>query len=201
MKFRLILVAGLVALAGCGTGDGSPSTAGAPLSPVPQSATGAPASAEYNDADVMFLQMMAAHNDQGVEIVKLVHAKQAQQQPLKDLAAAIEATQQSETSDLRNRLKAWGKPETGSVDPHAHHHHGGDGLTDKGLLEALSKKDGPEFTLDFVDILVAHQHNGVALARTELKDGKNPDSKAFAQRVVDSRTGEVQQLRALVPGQ
>lgn len=201
MKLGLILVAGLVALAGCGAGDGSPATAGAPISPVPQSATGAPASAEYNDADVMFLQMMIAHNSQGLEIVKLVHAKQAQKQELKDLAAAIEATQQTESSDMRNWLKSWGKPETGSMDPNAHHHHGGDGLTDKGLLEALSKKDGKEFTLDFADIFVAHQHNGVALARTELKDGKNPESKALAQRIMDSRTGEVQQIRTLIPGQ
>ncbi|MEV6911788.1 DUF305 domain-containing protein [Amycolatopsis sp. NPDC051071] len=201
MKIGLILVAGLVALAGCGTGDGSPSTAGAPISPVPQSATGAPASAEYNDADVMFLQMMLAHNVQGAEIVKLVPAKQAQQQQLKDLAAAIEATQQTESTDMRNWLKTWGKPETGSMDPNAHHHHGGDALTDKGLLEALSKKDGKDFTLDFADIFVAHQHNGVALARAELKDGKNPEAKALAQRIMDSRTGEVQQIRALVPGQ
>ncbi|AUI62468.1 DUF305 domain-containing protein [Amycolatopsis sp. BJA-103] len=201
MKLALVLVAGLVALVGCGAGDGSPNTAGAPISPVPQSATGAPASAEYNDADVMFLQMMLAHNSQGVEIVKLVPAKQAQKEELKNLAAAIEATQQTESTDMRNWLKAWGKPETGSMDPHAHHHHGGDGLTDKGLLEALSKKDGQEFTLDFADIFVAHQHNGVALARTELKDGKNPESKALAQRIMDSRTGEVQQIRTLVPGQ
>ncbi|OXM50937.1 DUF305 domain-containing protein [Amycolatopsis alba] len=199
MKLALVLVAGLVALAGCGAGDGSPTTAGAPLSPVP--ASGAPASAEYNDADVMFLQMMLAHNDQGVEIVKLVKTKQAQKQELKDLAAAIEATQQTESTDMRNWLKNWGKPETGSMDPNAHHHHGGDGLTDKGLLAALSKKDGSEFTLDVADIFVAHQHNGVALARTELKDGKNPGSKALAQRIMDSRTGEVQQIRALVPGQ
>ncbi|MFJ8915128.1 DUF305 domain-containing protein [Amycolatopsis sp. NPDC102389] len=198
MKLALVLVAGLVALAGCGAGDGSPGTAGAPISPVPQSAG---ASAEYNDADVMFLQMMIAHNNQGVEIVKLVKAKQAQKQELKDLAAAIEATQQTESTDMRNWLKAWGKPETGSMDPNAHHHHGGDGLTDKGLLDALSKKDGAEFTLDFADIFVAHQHNGVALARTELKDGKNPESKALAQRIQDSRTGEVQQIRTLVPGQ
>ncbi|EME56793.1 DUF305 domain-containing protein [Amycolatopsis decaplanina] len=198
MKLALVLVAGLVALAGCGTGDGSPTGAGAPISPVPRSAG---ASAEYNDADVMFLQMMIAHNNQGVEIVKLVKAKQAQKQELKDLAAAIEATQQTESTDMRNWLKAWGKPETGSMDPNAHHHHGGDGLTDKGLLDALSKKDGPEFTLDFADIFVAHQHNGVALARTELKDGKNPESKALAQRIMDSRTGEVQQIRTLVPGQ
>lgn len=199
MKLALVLVAGLVALAGCGTGDGSPTIAGGPISPVPQSA--AAASAEYNDADVMFLQMMIAHNNQGVEIVKLVKAKQVQKQELKDLAAAIEATQQTESTDMRNWLKGWGKPETGSADPHAHHHHGGDGLTDKGLLEALSKKDGSEFTLDFADIFVAHQHNGVALARTELKDGKNPEAKALAQRIMDSRTGEVQQIRTLVPGQ
>ncbi|MFC9253637.1 DUF305 domain-containing protein [Amycolatopsis thailandensis] len=199
MKLALVLVAGLVALAGCGAGDGSPPNAGAPISPVPQSA--APASADYNDADVMFLQMMLAHNDQGVEIVKLVKTKQAQKQELKDLAAAIEATQLTESTDMRNWLKNWGKPETGSMDPNAHHHHGGDGLTDKGLLEALSKKDGAEFTLDFADIFVAHQHNGVALARTELKDGKDPGSKALAQRIMDSRTGEVQQIRTLVPGQ
>ncbi|WP_394360171.1 DUF305 domain-containing protein [Amycolatopsis sp. SB7-3] len=198
VKLALVLVAGLVALAGCGAGDGSPTNAGAPISPVPQSAG---AAAEYNDADVMFLQMMIAHNNQGVEIVKLVKAKQGQKQELKDLAAAIEATQQTESTDMRNWLKAWGKPETGSMDPKAHHHHGGDGLTDKGLLDALSKKDGPEFTLDFADIFVAHQHNGVALARTELKDGKNPESKALAQRIQDSRTGEVQQIRTLVPGQ
>ncbi len=131
-------------------------------------------SAEFNDADVMFLQMMLGHNAQGVDIVKLVHHKQNQPQPLMDIAAAIEATQQSENENMRNWLKSWGKPETGSTDPNSHAHHGGDGLSDKTLIESMSKKDGKEFTLDFLDIVIAHQHNGVALARTELKDGKNP---------------------------
>ncbi len=177
-----------MALAGCGTGGGSSSNAGAPLSP---------ASAEFNDADVMFLQMMIGHDAQGVEIVKLVHSKQNQPQPLKDLSAAIEATQQTEITDMRNWLKTWGKPETGSADPNAHAHHGGMGLTDKTVLDGVAKKDGQEFMLDYIDLLVAHQHNGVGLALTELKDGKNPEAKAYAQRVVDSRSGQVKQLRAL----
>ncbi len=191
MKVRLILVAGLMALTGCGAGDGAPSDAGAPLSPAADSA-----SQEYSDADVMFLQMMVAHNEQGIEIVKMARDRPVREE-LKVLAIAIESTQQAEAQDMRGWLRSWGKPETTDKDPSAHAHHGGSGLSKEAALETLKKASDTDFQRDFIATLSGHQGAGAELAKPEQTDGRFAKAKDIARRIYESRTAQVSQLLQL----
>lgn len=178
MKLRLLVVAGLLALAGCGTGGATGETGKPPV---------------FNASDVMFLQMMLPHHEQGVQIAQL--AKDHPARPaVKELAAAIEVTQESEISDMKHWLTDWHQPTTGTMDPQAHAAHGGMRMTDPDLVGALTKTSGPEFERKFLDVLTGHQHSAVELARTETTDGSNPQAKELANRIVESRTAEIKQL-------
>lgn len=186
MRLRLLVAAaGLLALALSGCGAGGAATGETVRAPA------------FNAGDVMFLQMMIPHHEQGVLIVQL--ARDHEVRPaVKELSAAIEVTEESEISDMRRWLTDWKQSPTGNPDPQAHAGHGGMRMTDPDLVGALTKTTGPQFERRFLDVLTGHQHSAVELAQTELAEGSSPLAKDLAQRIVASRTAEIQQLLAFV---
>lgn len=171
---RVLLVVVALLLTGCG-------------------ATAAPPT--YNAADVMFLQMLIPQNQQGIEIVRLAHDS-ALPPALKELAAAIEATQQTEITDMKNWLKAWAQPETMDMNPQAHAGHGGMKMTSPDLVSTLRTASGSEFPRKFLDVLTGQQQGAVELAQTEngTGGGVNAQARDLARRVIESRSAEVKQL-------
>ncbi|WP_206784411.1 DUF305 domain-containing protein [Amycolatopsis sp. MtRt-6] len=151
------------------------------------------ATREYNAADVMFLQMLIPLNRQGIEIVRLAAARPVPAE-LKELAAAIEVTQQTEIDDMRRWLRDWNQPET--VSPQAHAGHGGMKMTAPDVVGALRTVPDSEFTRRFLDVLAGQQQGAVELARTENgpNGGVNAQARDLARRVIESRTAEVKQL-------
>ncbi|MCK2241727.1 MULTISPECIES: DUF305 domain-containing protein [unclassified Crossiella] len=187
------ILLGALVFAGCASPGPGPT---APPSSSNRVAASTTAGADFNDADVMFLQMMIPHHGQAVEIARLAKTK-ATRKEIRDLAAAVEATQVSEAESMTAWLRAWGKPTEADTDPNAHAHHGGMPATSKDVINALAK-GGPTFDRDAVNVLTGHQHGAVEMARTELKDGRNPQAKQLADRIVQSRTAQIQQLLTLL---
>jgi uncharacterized protein (DUF305 family) len=185
---RLWLAAALVfALAGCGVGVTETTGVSVPASPRDGS---------YNDMDVMFLQMAVPHHQQGIELARLAE-KRATRKEIRDLATAIRVTQEDELVRMRRWLTSWDQPVAHDLDPAAHAGHGGLHGTDPAMLQMLRDTPrGPDFDTRFLNILTAHQHGAVELARLEEKDGFHPEARAFADRVIRSRTAEIQQMGA-----
>ena len=157
------------------------------------SATAAPPA--YNAADVMFLQMLIPQNQQGIEIVRLATDRQLPA-ALKELAAAIESTQQTEIDDMKSWLRAWGRPETMDTNPQAHAGHGGMQMTSPDLVGTVKTASAGEFPRKFLDVLTGQQQGAVELAQTEnaTGGGVNAQARDLARRVIESRTAEVKQL-------
>jgi uncharacterized protein (DUF305 family) len=190
----LVLTAGLLLLAGCGSDPGSaPPPTGATGAPLPPAAA---ASAEFNSADVMFLQMMVPHLGQGVEIARLAKDKTVRQD-VKTLAAAIEVTQVSEADTMSGLLRDWKQPATLDASPDAHAHHGGLHETSPDTIAMLAAvTDG--FEAKFLNLLTGHQHNAVEMAKAETAGGANPQVKDMANRIIQSRTAEISQMLAFL---
>jgi uncharacterized protein (DUF305 family) len=195
---RLVIAFAVLALAGCGGeaivprgqgAHGHGATSAAP--PVPA------ASARFNDADVMFAQMMVAHLEQGIDLAQVAKAKATKQQ-VKDLAGAVDSTQREELAMLKSWLKLWGKPEAPSSDPNVHAAHGGMPLLDAKVISDIKDKNGAEFDLTYLNLMTGHQGGAVEMARTEQKDGSNPETVAYADRVANSRQGQISQMLALI---
>nr|WP_244945626.1 DUF305 domain-containing protein [Couchioplanes caeruleus] len=155
------------------------------------------AEGKHNDTDVMYLQMMVAHHEQGLEMVRLA-GKTAQRDDIKILAQAVDATQSDEVALMKSWLADWKKPATVDHAPSAHADHGGLPATSEKEIAALRKAKGEAFEKAFLNLFVAHQHNAVEMAQMERTDGENAEAKAFADRVRDSRTDQIKQMLTLM---
>ncbi|TDC44812.1 DUF305 domain-containing protein [Actinomadura sp. KC345] len=187
-----VLLVPLLLLTACGGGEG---TSSEPAS----AASDAPASDGYNEQDVMFLQMMIAHHQQGVEMAQ-VAAERAQGAQVRNLAAAVVATQSEEVTTMSSWLRAWSKPLTSDHPAGAHAAHGGMPATGAKEIKTLKRTTGAGFEPAFLNLFVGHQHGAVEMAETELRKGGNAGAKAFAKRVKESRTDQIRQMLGLLNG-
>jgi uncharacterized protein (DUF305 family) len=48
-------------------------------------------------------------------------------------------------------------------------------------------------------MMIKHHSGAIAMARTELAQGKNTDAKALAQSIITGQSAEIAQLRTLLP--
>lgn len=188
---RWLLAVLLLALTGCGVG--ATETTGISLSAPPPDGS-------YNDTDVMFLQMAVPQHEQGIEMARLA-TERATRPAIRDLAAAIAATQSDELAEMKEWLVAWNQPIAYDPDPNAHAGHGGMHGSDPAVLEVLrDTPPGPDFDSRFLNLLTGHQHGAVELARMEEKDGRHPDARALASRIIKSRTAQIQQMGTYLAG-
>ncbi len=183
-----VLAAALPLTAACSTGPAKGKTASA--------ASSAPSSG-FNDQDVVFLQMMVSHHEQGLQLVRLATGR-ADRKQVRTLASAVDATESEELKLMESWLGAWSKPATSEAAAQTHLHHGAAPATGAKEINALRKTKGAGFEPAFLNLFIGHQGSAVEMARTEQSKGVNPDAKAFAGRVVTSRTAEIQQMLRLL---
>jgi uncharacterized protein (DUF305 family) len=160
-----------------------------PAAPPPAAApqgTGA-----FNQNDVMFLQMMVPHLEQGRTIARLGRER-ASRTEVRTLAAAIESTESDEAASMSARLRDWRQPAKAPVN--AHSDHGGMPAITDGELAALRKATGPDFDRRFLNVLIAHQDDAIQLARVETATGSDPAAKALADRIDRSRSAQIRQM-------
>ena len=174
MRFLLLVLAFMVS--GCATTQPDAVLRGDPL-------------------DVMFLQMMLPHHQQGVEMVALAKDR-AQNEELRMLAAAIEQTQATEAETMRNWLTSWGEPLTAPPDSHAGH--GGMRESDPEEVGRLSALRGAEFDQRLLNVMIAHQDDAVQMARWETGSGANQEVKDLADRIDKSRTAQIGMMKAFL---
>lgn len=185
---RTLAAVGLIAVlaAGCGGGDDDASSG----------------SAERNQADVTFAQGMVPHHEQAVEMADMALQK-AQDPRVKDLANRIKAAQGPEIAQMRGWLEDWGEPagggDMGGMDMGGGNMGGGNmgGMSDAEMKE-LEAASGVAFDRMFLEGMIRHHEQAVAMARDEVQNGQFRPAKELAQRIVDSQTAEIAEIRGLL---
>jgi uncharacterized protein (DUF305 family) len=165
-------VAVLLLLGGCGTAEPAARTAPAATAAV---------SPDFNAADVTFVRVLIPHHRAGVAIAR-AGAERATRAEVRLLAEAIVATQQDEAQRMAGWLSTWRQPAAAP------------GPTATPTAPAAS------FDRVFLRALIEHQQEAIGLAETETAAGRNRNAVAFARQVVESRTAQVDQLRAWLGG-
>lgn len=204
-----ITAAGLL-LAACGGDDmkgmdhGSDSSASASASPT--QATGErPAPGAFNDADVMFAQMMIPHHEQALEMSGLADGR-ASDAEIKTLAAEIEKAQDPEIRTMKSWLKAWGKPESaGESMPGMDHGSGGtdhgsamSGMMSDEDMKKLEAAEGTEFDRMFAELMIEHHKGAITMAEDERKKGRDATAKKLAADVVKTQSAEVEKFEKIL---
>ncbi len=192
---RLILALAAAALLLSGCGQAAPIVPEAATQGIAE-ANAVTAAGPHNDFDVMFLQMMIAHQQQGLEMLRLGEHKGVREDVV-DLAGAIDVTEAEEVRTMQRWLKAWNVPPTDITDPAVHAAHGGRSATGPEEIKALQDATGADFETKFLNLLIAHQHNAVELAQQLSTTGQNDTVKQLAERIELSRTQQIKQMLTL----
>lgn len=153
------------------------------------------ASAEFNDADVMFASMMIVHHEQAVEMSDMVLDNTDLDSDVAALAQDIKDAQEPEIATLEGWLEEWGV-DPNSTDAHSMDH--GDGMMSDDDLAQLEAADGAEASALYLEQMIAHHEGAVAMAETEIETGQNADAVELAQQIIDAQSGEIEQMRDML---
>jgi uncharacterized protein (DUF305 family) len=188
-------LAAVMALAGCstpGTSGGSSSMPGMDHSTMGSSA--APAAADHNGSDTMFVQGMIPHHAQAVEMSDIILKKQGIDARITALATKIKAAQAPEIEKMTGWLKAWNEP---TQDPGGHSM---TGMMSGEDLTQLDAAEGTEAAKLFLRQMIAHHEGAVEMANAEVRSGNNAEAIQLAKDIAASQTDEIQERKELLAG-
>ncbi|MFD4314937.1 DUF305 domain-containing protein [Streptomyces sp. NPDC058548] len=186
---------GTSATAPASASDSSSGSSSDSSSAAPSASASAPGA--FNDADVMFAQMMIPHHEQALEMAKLGEGR-AEDPEVKKLVTAIEQAQDPEIQKMKAWLKGWGKPESAGHGTGGGGGHGMAGMMSEQDMKDLAAVKGKAFDRRFAELMIAHHNGAVDMAKDEQKNGENPTAKALADDVVRTQSDEVAALKKVL---
>lgn len=213
MKRTLVLstlaVASTLALAACGeatdatTSATTSATSTATTTPETTETTTATTeadgeiSADHNDADIMFAQMMIPHHQQAVEMSEILLAKDDIPAEVIEFAQGVIDAQGPEIDRMNTMLEAWDQqPVTGDM---GEMDHGGmSGMMSQEDITALEEAQGTEAARLYLEQMTAHHEGAVDMARDEVTDGQNPQAIALAEQVIEDQEAEIAQMQQML---
>jgi len=165
----------------------SASTSPSAASPEPSSAT------QFNDADVMFVQGMLPHHQQAVEMSDMLLKKSGVSAETTALAKQIKAAQGPEITTMQGWRKAWGQSADGGM-----HHDMSGGMATEEEMKRFDHADAQAGEKMFLEMMTRHHQGAIAMAQTEVKNGKNPDAVAMARDIATSQQAEIDTMKNLL---
>jgi len=197
-KFALTAIAlttTALLLGACGSSDMGSMDMGSSDSSSMDMGYSIPESADFNDADVMFAQMMIPHHEQAIEMSDIaLDPDTGASAAVIALATQIKGAQDPEISQMKNLLTTWGMPmEMGSMD----HSSMMDGMLSLEDMDSLGQLKGAEFDKAWAKGMIAHHEGAIAMANDVLANGKNSEILALANAVVSGQSTEIEILKPL----
>ena len=197
-KFALTAIAlttTALLLGACGSSDMGSMDMGSSDSSSMDMGYSIPESADFNDADVMFAQMMIPHHEQAIEMSDIaLDPNTGASAAIIALATQIKGAQDPEISQMKNLLTTWGMPtDMGSMD----HSSMMDGMLSLEEMDVLGQLKGAEFDKAWAKGMIAHHEGAIAMANDVLANGKNSEILALANAVVSGQPTEIETLKPL----
>ena len=186
-------------LAGCGDAGsmggmdhGSSTSSAASASPSPSSSV----PAEFDDADVRFVQQMVPHHEQAVTMSNALLEKSEVNPEVAALAEEIRAAQQPEIDTMKSWLSAWGQEQSGHGGM-AGMDHGG-GMATEAQLKEFETADGPTGQRLYLEMMTVHHEGAITMAQSEVREGRNPAAIQLAQDIVATQQQEITAMAELL---
>lgn len=192
-------LAASLGLAGCAAGSTeSPmpmdhGSSGPMTSTMPSAMPGA--SADHNQADTMFAQMMIPHHAQAVEMSGIILAKPDMPAEITALATKIKDAQAPEIEQMTGWLQGWNAPTTGD-----HSGHGMSGMVDDAGIDRLKAATGTEAARLFLEQMIGHHEGAIDMAQQEISAGKFPDALQLGHAIIEAQQAEITEMKQLLAG-
>ena len=185
-------VATAIAFAGCSAEDSMSGMRHGSSSPAASSS--ATPVGEFNEADVMFAQMMVPHHEQAVDMIDMVLSKSNINPDVEALAKQIKAAQQPEIDMMNVWLETWGRIQM----PEGSHHSSSDGMMTEEQMQQLDEANSADGQRLFLEGMIRHHQGAIKMAQAEIASGKNPDPIALAKNISESQQAEVGTMTELL---
>jgi len=163
------------------------------------SATSAEQVAAHNADDVMFAQMMIPHHQQAIELAAMVPDRSSNPDVIA-LAAKIVGEQQPEIDMMKALLLQW------NVDPNEMSHESGHagmamtGMVNDATMVRLDSLKGASFDMLWLQSMISHHEGAIAMAKSEIADGKSADMTTVAADIVAAQQAEIDQIKQMLIG-
>jgi uncharacterized protein (DUF305 family) len=181
---------------------GTPTESGTPTGSGTQSPVGPPATGPSNVTDVNFAMSMITSHLQAGAIADLAR-KHAKSDKVKALAPKVKKAQGPEVTTMAGWLVGGGIPVPDATGGHDMSAMGGPKMQvviSPQEMTALSKATGAGFDGMWLQLMLKSHQGAVAMARTELTKGINPDAKKIAQSIFDRQTAEMARMTSILAG-
>lgn len=198
---------GAVLLAGCGGEDPTVSTTASESSSSETSASESAdagagqddISADHNEADTTFSQMMIPHHRQAIEMSDMLLGKEGVDSRVVALAERIKAAQEPEIEDLMGFLEAWGEEEAGEGmmgdDAMGGQTDGMMSAEDMGMMQDAEGADAGRL---FLEQMIMHHTGAVEMAQAEVDSGQNPQAIELAGLIAGAQQAEITEMQDLL---
>ena len=150
----------------------------------------------FNDADVMFAQMMIPHHEQALELADMAldPTLKASEQ-VKALASQIKAAQDPEIDVMTQWLTEWDQP---LMDMSEDHSMTMEGMLSVDELSALGQMNGEEFDQAWIQAMIAHHKGAIEMADTVKEEGKSALVRELADAIIQAQKSEIDTLELLL---
>lgn len=179
-------------LSACG-GSSDSSSASQPQTTDSASAAVTESLGDFNDADVMFAQMMIPHHEQAIEMADIaLDPAVGASDEVKGFATRIKAAQDPEIAAMKSYLASWGAP----LSPDDGMDHGSmmEGMLSVEELDELATLTGTEFDIRWAEAMIAHHEGAVAMAKDVISDGVNSATRQLAEQIIATQETEIVEL-------
>ena len=156
-------------------------------------------SAEFNQADIMFAQMMIPHHEQAIVMSDLILAKDGVDPAVVELAEEITAAQGPEIEQMESWLDEWGAPSMMDADEMEGMGGMGGMLTDEELDE-LEAADGTTGTTLFLEGMIEHHEGAIDMAEQHQEDGESEEALALSASIIETQAAEIERMQELLAG-
>lgn len=152
-----------------------------------------PKSASFNAADVTFTAGMIPHHTQAVSMSDTLLKKTGIDSKVVDLATKIKAAQGPEITTMKSWLTSWNVKAATGMEMGS-----GMGMMSDADMSALDSATGSTAAKLFLTQMIQHHQGAIAMATTEVSQGKNADAVALAKSIALSQTAEIKTITSLL---
>ena len=185
-----VLMTGALLFSACGGHDMSDMSTGSTDTNVTDSERG------FNDADIMFAQMMIPHHEQAIELADMaLDPTLMASEQVKALASQIKAAQDPEIDVMTQWLTEWDQP---LMDMSEDHSMAMEGMLSIDELGALGQLTGEEFDQAWVSAMIAHHKGAIKMADTVKAEGESALVQELADAIIEAQKSEIDTLELLL---
>jgi uncharacterized protein (DUF305 family) len=188
-QITAILMTGGLLLTACGGGSDHHSSASTDT-------TQTNSNRDFNDADVMFAQMMIPHHEQALELADMaLDPTLMASEQVKVLASQIKSAQDPEIDLMAQWLDEWEQP---LMDMSVDHSMTMDGMLTVEEIGAIGQMNGEEFDQAWIRAMIAHHKGAIKMAETVTTEGESVLVQELANTIIQAQKSEIDTLELLI---